>query len=103
MTLKQIRRWPFTIGGHEHRGWLPPGAATPLPTPIENELLDVSIERGDGGYLLIWGCPLAETGHSEGPPKSGDSWHATLADAEQAAREMFGIGPEDWTDGSAAG
>ena len=98
MTLKKVEGWPFTFGGEAHSGWLPPGAAVPLPTPIEHEVLDVSIEATDGGYLLIWDARPSLTCDNARPPKAGDTWHATLADAEQAALKAFGIEHQHWID-----
>jgi hypothetical protein len=98
MILKKVEGWPFTFGGEPHTGWLPPGAATPLPTPVERELLDVSIEATDGGYLLCWAARPSPTCHDPSPPKAGDTWHQTIAEAEAAARETFGIEHPHWTD-----
>lgn len=96
MMLKKVDGWPFTFGGDIHSGWLPPGAAIPLPTPIEHEFLDISIEAEGSGYLLIWNARSSATCRDRRPPKTGDTWHATLADAEQAAFEEFGIEPQHW-------
>jgi hypothetical protein len=41
--VKRVLAIPFTFGGEEHSGWLPPGAATPLPTPVQYVVLDVEI------------------------------------------------------------
>ena len=97
-VLKKVEAWPFAFGGEEHSGWLPPGAATPRPTPVERELLDVSIEREGGGYLLIWAARLSPTCRELRPPKVGDSWHQSIDGAETAARDEFGIEREHWTD-----
>ncbi len=96
MILKKVDGWPFTFGGEPHTGWLPPGAAVPLAMPVENERLDVSIEAIDGGYLLIWTAQPSRTCRDAMPPKTGDTWHATLADAEEAARQNFGIDHRHW-------
>jgi hypothetical protein len=53
MVVKRVDGWPVTFGGEAHSGWLPSNAATPLPTPIERDVLDVTIEKIDAGYLLI--------------------------------------------------
>jgi hypothetical protein len=91
MVIKKVEGWPFTFGGEVHSGWLPPGAATPLPTPIEHEVLDVAIVTCDGGYLLEWAARPSEICGKLLPPKVGDSWHETIDDAEAAAQEWFGI------------
>jgi hypothetical protein len=98
MMLKKVEDWPFTFGGEAHSGWLPPGATVPLPTPVEREQLDVSIEAIDGGYLLVWTARPSLTCREPIPPKAGDTWHATLAEAEDAARDAFGIEQEHWID-----
>ncbi len=97
-VLKRVEAWPFTFGGEEHSGWLPPDALKPKPTPIEPELLDVTIGRADGGYLLIWAARPSATCREMLPPKTGDTWHETIEDAEAAAREYFGIEHEHWRD-----
>ncbi len=43
-VLKHAYGIPHECGGEEHTGWLPPGAATPLPTPIRHLTLDATIE-----------------------------------------------------------
>ena len=87
-TVKSIKNRPVTIGGEEHSGWLPPGAAMPLPTPIRHLLLNFVIEFDGGGYLL---CHESTDG-----AVSGDTWHQTLADAEEAANDAFGIMASEW-------
>ena len=40
------------FGGEEHSGWLLPGTALPLPTPIIDVPLNLEIVSGDGsGYF----------------------------------------------------
>lgn len=96
-VVKKVEAWSFAFGGENHSGWLPPNAATPLPTPIEHEVLDVIIEKNEGGYLLIWAARPSPTCHKSLPPKAGDSWHETIEDAEAAARDWFGIEERHWT------
>jgi hypothetical protein len=92
MVIKRVLGWPFQYGGDEHSGWLPPGAAKPLPTPVRNVLLDIAIE-GDpaSGYLLIYS---AHDGSID-----NDDWYQTLADAEKAADEVFGVKADNWQSG----
>lgn len=87
-VVKRIGNLPFQFGGEAHSGWLPPGAATPLPTPVRHVLLDVQIQFDGHGYLL---CYEAKDGSF-----SGDTWHQSLTEAEDAAAEQFGIGPSYW-------
>lgn len=51
--------------------------------------LEVTIEEVPGGYLLIH-CSREEDGIAF------DDWFETLAEAENAAQEKFGIGPDRW-------
>ncbi len=78
-----------TYGGEEHRGWLPPGAAIPLPTPVRTVTLDMTIEAEGPGYLLVFAA-------REDPEFGNDYWFDTLADAEAAALDWFGVGPDQW-------
>lgn len=97
-VLKRVVGWPFMFGGDVHSGWLPPEAVQPQPTPVERELLDVAIERSNGGYLLTWAARSSPTCCELRPPKVGDMWYETIEDAEAAAREVFGIEHEHWND-----
>jgi hypothetical protein len=96
MVVKKVEGWLFTFGGETHSGWLPPNAAIPLPTPVEHVVLDVTIEKCDGGYLLEWAAKPTATSRELLPPKVGDSWHESIDDAETAAQEWFGIEREHW-------
>lgn len=98
MILKKVENWPFTFGGVQHSGWLPPNAATPKPTPVEHVFLNVSIERVDGGYLLVWSDARADDAGDPESQQNGDTWHQTIADAESAAADAFGITSEEWRD-----
>jgi hypothetical protein len=50
--IKRLRGVPTRYGGEEHSGWVPANAATPLPTPLEEALLDLEISEVQGGYIL---------------------------------------------------
>jgi hypothetical protein len=97
-VIKKIEGWSFAFGGNQHSGWLPPGAKTPLPTPIEHEVLDIEIEQIEGGYLLIWKARPSPTCSDMRPPKVGDNWLQSLSDALDEARRHFGIPIDKWTD-----
>jgi hypothetical protein len=91
-VLRRASGVSFEYGGHEHSGWLPPGAATPLPTPVQHVTLDVTIEGDDVcGYLLVFVA-------REDPDFGNDYWYENAADAEAAAKDWFGIGPGRWED-----
>jgi hypothetical protein len=87
-VLRRIDAVPIRFGGQAHSGWLPEGAATPAPTPIEEQLLDLTIASDRNGYMLEWRG--ADTRHS------GDTWHESLEDALHQAQMQFGIEPGDW-------
>jgi hypothetical protein len=91
-VLKRASGVGYRYGGEQHTGWLPPGAATPLPTPIRHVTLDVTIEDdGGAGYLLVFTA-------REEPDFGNDYWFDNVADAEATAAEWFGIGPGRWQD-----
>ena len=87
-TVKKVTGLPVRFGGEEHSGWLPAGAAVPLRTPVRDVLLDIEIQSDGSGCLL---CHSSQDGTIQ-----GDTWHATVADAEQAANEDFGVQPSQW-------
>jgi hypothetical protein len=91
-VIKRVLGLPFRFGGDEHSGWLPPGAAKPLPTPIEDVILDVEIEEIESGFSLIY--------QSRDGSKFADSWFQTLKQAENAAREQLGIEHDQWISAS---
>ncbi len=92
-VLKHAADLNVHFGGETHSGWLPPGAAMPLPTPIERVVLDVEIHREGTGFVLSWNAREGD--------RCGDLWFETLSAAEAAATEEFGIARDDWQDGAA--
>ncbi len=86
--LKRIRGLRIRVGGVEHSGWLPAGAAVPLPTPVRDLTVDIEIEHDGHGYLLC--CAIREGDYC------WDTWHQSLTDAELAALEQLGIQPGQW-------
>ncbi len=60
----------------------------PLPTPVREVLLDVEIQFDDYGYLLCYS--------SQDGSLSADTWHVSLAEAEQVAAEKFGVQASAW-------
>ena len=92
-VLKRASGVSYEYGGEEHSGWLPPGVAIPLPTPIRRVTLDFTIEGDEGaGYLLVFAA-------RENPGFGNDYWFDDMADAEAMAAAWFGIGPERWQEG----
>ncbi len=101
--IRRISGWPFTFGGEDHCGWLPPEASKPMPTPRDQEVLDVQIvKQADGGYILEWAARPSPTCFELHPPKIGDLWCETVEDAEASAYQNFGIRREDWLTVAAA-
>ena len=90
-VIKRIIGVPVQIGGEQHTGWLPVGAATPLPTPVRNVIFDIEIQHDGHGFLL---CYSARDGSAY-----GDTWHESIAEAEQAAFDYFGTQPSQWVSG----
>jgi hypothetical protein len=88
--VKQVKRVQVQLGGETHSGWLPENAAAPLPTPVENLLMDVEIFADGDGYLL---CYTSNRGNYR-----GDFWFHSIDLAEQAAFEWFEIEASDWID-----
>jgi hypothetical protein len=91
-VLKRASGVSYRCGGESHSGWLPPGAAIPLPTPARDLTLDVTIED-DGGT----GCLLVCTAREE-PAFGNDYWFGDAAEAEAAAKAWFGIELGRWQD-----
>jgi hypothetical protein len=87
-VVQHVNAFPVTLGGVPHSGWLPPGAAIPLPTPVRKVSLDIEVQFDGFGYLLLYSAPDGSF--------HGDTWHQTLADAETAARNAFGVQSADW-------
>ena len=89
-VLKQILGRAIQFGGQEHSGWLPANAASPRPTAIENDFLDIRILQTEGGFFLEW--------QSRNPNRTSDTWHETIKDAEAQAAYQFGIEAWEWKD-----
>jgi hypothetical protein len=87
-VIKRLIGVPIRFGGEEHSGWLPANAAMPLPTPVEDLLVDFEIDELEVGYILAW--------YSRNSSHHGDSWHETLEDALEQASTEFGVRPEEW-------
>ena len=96
--MKLVVTKEITFGGQEHRGWLPPGASTPLPTQRERELVDFALVAAGGGYLLKLCARPSPTNREPRPPKTADSWYERLDDALAAAEAEYGIAASDWID-----
>jgi hypothetical protein len=86
--VRQVRGKRFRFGGEEHEGWLPRNATLPLPTPVEDAVLDIFIGEEAGGFILYY--ESRETNHC------GDTWHQTLSEAEDQARGQFGVELSEW-------
>jgi hypothetical protein len=88
-TVERVEHFQTTIGGQPHTGWLPPRAAVPPPTPARTIELTLTIDDdGGSGFLLIF--------HSPDNSVRGDTWHRTIEEAREAARDSFGVPFEAW-------
>jgi hypothetical protein len=52
-VLRRIFGHSLQVGGVAHSGWLPPNAATPLPTSVRKLRVDLAIESEGDGFLLV--------------------------------------------------
>ena len=87
-VVKRLSGLPCRFGGEEHSGWLPPHAAKPLPTPVEDVVLDLEIMEEAGGFLLAWS--------SRDGRHHGDLWFETAEAAQQEAERGFGARRGQW-------
>jgi hypothetical protein len=87
-VVKRIAGHTVRVGGTQHSGWLPGGAAEPLPTPVRDVTFNIEIDFDGYGYLLCY-CSTDGSLYA-------DTWHETLADAEEVAGELFGVRDEQW-------
>jgi hypothetical protein len=97
MTIvRYIKGRIVNLGGEEHSGWLPNGAATPIPTPIVRVEFDILIDQEVEGS-----CLLIRNSRQEG--YSGDTWHPSMPDAIDKATVWLGIELDEWQKGSMDG
>jgi len=90
-TFSTVGSRKVKIGGEQHSGWLPEGAATPLPTPKREVKMKFEItDDGGGDYLLVY--------ESEDKSVYGDTWHRSIEEAKIAAESSFGIPKREWQD-----
>jgi hypothetical protein len=87
-VVKQIIGKAVQFGGEEHEGWLPPNASLPKATPVEKTRIDIRIVEEDGGYILEW--------QSQSGSKAGDTWHESIEDTENQAKNQFGAEAWEW-------
>jgi hypothetical protein len=78
----------IAVGGNKHSGWLPVHAVEPLPTPVQEIEFTFELQFDGSGYLLSYSSLDDST--------FGDTWCASLAEAEQVALNDFGIGLHEW-------
>ncbi len=88
-VIKRLTGVSAQFGGEQHTGWLPPGAARPLPTPLRQVLLNIWIESDGGSGFLM--CYEADDGST-----AGDFWFASRAEAIRGAEEMLGVEASLW-------
>ncbi len=82
------------VGTDSHSGWLPLGAALPLPAPPEEAWIDVRVAVVDNEVELAW-LPH-DPAHSILSSAQGSRHFPNLRAALGAADTLFGLGQEDW-------
>ena len=87
-VVRHARQVVRVVGGDAHHGWLPLGAAAPLPTPELTVAFDVQVRTEDTSWFLEWTCSR--------PEFSGDLCCRDLGDALDAALDQFGIEADEW-------
>lgn len=88
-VVGRVDNFRTTFGGEPHSGWLPPGAATPLTTPIREVVLNFVIESEGSGYLLI-------VDSADGSVRA-DTWHESVAEAQAQAWYSYRVPPSAWS------
>jgi hypothetical protein len=92
-AIKQKRGWILPVVGTQQGGWSVAGRG--VMGAIRELAFNVQIESDPGGYLLVYA--------SQDGALFGDTWHETLAEAEEVALEEFGIPPSGWDPADDAG
>jgi hypothetical protein len=87
-VIKQLRGVDVRFGGRPHRGWIPNGASVPPPTPEKIVKINFEIHQSNAGFFFVYG--------GSDPEYCGDSWHESLNEALEAAKESFGIEVDEW-------
>ena len=78
------------LGGENHSGWLPPGAAEPPATPVVHLAVDLVIEGDEKGAMLYW----------DGSDGSHyDYWRESVEGAMEQAELSWGVHPHEWSPG----
>lgn len=95
-VVARVNNWVVHAGGQAHRGWLPPGAARPLPLPRRDVVLDLCLEDAGGGVLLLWEIVQSSPDFPETSLRQGDTWHASVEAAKEQATFNFGVPAELW-------
>jgi len=88
--IKQRRGWLVSVVADQRGGWGAAGGDAVGPT--REVSFNFRIESDAGGYLLVYAF--------EDSALYADTWHETLAAAERAALEEFGIPHAAWEPGS---
>lgn len=76
------------VGGDQHKGWLPAGAAIPPTTPLREITFTFELQSDGSGFVLCYS--------SIDGSLYGDTWHESQAEARQAALEDFGVQLDEW-------
>jgi hypothetical protein len=79
------------LGGAQHNGWLPIGAAEPLPTPVVQVVVDLEIVGDANGAMLYW------------YGSDGSRWNYSRESVQGAIEQAdysWGVDREEWSPGS---
>ena len=87
-VVKRIVALPMRVGGERRKGLLSFSDIELPPAPVRDVVVDIEIRRENAGYLVIYSA--------RGGAPNGESWYETLAEAEQAVSESFGVDPSRW-------
>lgn len=73
-----------------HSGWLPNNAAAPKPETASVDLRIEEAKNGKGFFLI------SKSDNARLP--GGDTWHKTLEEAFEQARNQFGVDKTGWVE-----
>ena len=93
-----VRGWVWEHGGQAHEGWIPAGAAVPLPSPAVRVPVNLEVVPESGGWLLTWELASSTDTLPDSSLRSGDTWHDSVDDALQQAEVHFGVPRSSWTE-----
>jgi hypothetical protein len=87
MIVARVSGWPVRVRGNQRAGWGPVRAGE-HDDAARTERFDLEIRADPGGFLLCVATPDGSL--------YADTWHPTLDEAREVAREKFGLPLEAW-------